>query len=138
MMRIFSLGIALAAMVTGLGACSVWAGPANKNPEIVQIGVHKLDAPATVAPGGSLDVVLTVEIGGCTSFNHITAVRSGSQISLSAWGKVFTPPNNGFCPDNLLYEQHTYRLEPPFPTKFTLIVQPISFGVLLTRDVTVQ
>jgi|SRR6266853_5331135 len=137
-MKTVSLAIALAVIVAGLGACSDSAGPGRQNPEIVQIGVDKLDAPATVAPDAPLDVVLNVEVGGCTSFDHITAVRSGSQINLSAWGKVFTPPNNGYCMDYLLHESHTIRLEPPFPTKFTLIVQPITFGVLLTRDVQVQ
>jgi hypothetical protein len=124
--------------VTGLGACSDPAGPANQNPEIVRIGVDKLEAPATVAPGAPVDVVLNVEVGGCTSFDHITAVRDRSRISLSAWGRVFTPPNNGYCMDYLRIEPRTIRLEPPFPTKFTIIVQPIAFGVLLTRDVTVQ
>jgi hypothetical protein len=137
-MKTVSLGLALAVIVSGLGACSDPAGPANQNPEIVQIGVNRLDAPATVALGAPIDVVLNVEIGGCTSFDHITAVRGGSEINLSAWGKVFTPPNNGFCMAYLLHEQHSIRLEPPFPTKFTIIVQPITFGVLLTRDVTVQ
>jgi hypothetical protein len=137
-MKIVSLSVTLAVIVTGLGACSEPVGPANQNPEIQQIPVVRLEAPATVAPGTSVDAVLTVEVGGCASFDHITEVRSGSQISLAAWGKVFVPPPNAACEDYAIQEPHTYRLDPPFPPKFTIIVQPVSFGVLLTRDVTVQ
>lgn len=100
--------------------------------------MRNLDAPATVAPGASVDAVLTVEWGGCVVFDHITEVRSGSQIELAAWGRELSIPPGAFCTDQAIQTPHTYRLEPPFPTKFTIIVQPITFEVLLERQVLVQ
>src|ERR1700686_4683892 len=96
-MKTVSLGVVVAAMLAGLGACSDSEAPATQDPLIHQIPVVKLDAPATVAPGASVDVVLTVEVGGCVGFDHIAEVRSGSQINLAAWGKSFVPPPNAAC-----------------------------------------
>jgi hypothetical protein len=135
-MRIVSLGVVVGVLVTILVGCTDSAAPPPSG--IARIGVAKLDAPTTVALGSPVDAVLTVEVGGCVSFDHITAARSGSRITLAAWGKTATLPPNAVCMAYLIQEPHTYRLDPPFPTKFTIVVQPIQFGVLLSRDVQVQ
>jgi len=102
------------------------------------ISVSKLEAPATIPAGAPVDVVLTVEVGGCVGFDHISAVRDGSLITLAAWGREAQIPPGAGCMAYLMEEPHTYRLDPPFPRNFTIVVQPIQFGVLLTRDVQVQ
>ena len=137
-MRIVSLGVVVAFLATSLMGCSHSADSVGPPDGSGKLAVRTLDAPATVAPGTPVDAVLTVEWGGCVVFDHISEVRNGSQIELAAWGRQLSIPPGAFCTDQAFQTPHTYRLEPPFPTKFTIIVQPITFGVLLTRDVTVQ
>jgi hypothetical protein len=133
-MRIVSLGVVVGVLATSLMGCRDSAAPSS--PE--RIEVTRLDAPSTVAPGASVDAVLTVGIGCGLRFDHITEVRSGSEITLTAWGKRLTLPPNTFCIDIRVEEPHTYRLEPPFPSKFTIVVPPIESGTSLTQEVQVQ
>jgi hypothetical protein len=132
-MKTASLGLVVLAVTMGLVGCNESAAPTS---QVKRIAVSKLEAAATVAAGAPLDVVLTVEIGGCATFDHISESRSGSQIDLKAWGVVPDSPCATLM--NLKLEPHAYRLEPPFPTTFTIVVQPIQFGILLTREVQVQ
>lgn len=133
-MRIVSLGVVAGVLVTSLVGCRDSAAPSS--PE--RIEVTRLDAPATVAAGASVDAVLTVRIGCGLRFDHITEVRSGSEITLTAWGERLTPPANTACILIPIEEPHTYRLEPPFPTTFTIVVPPIQSGASLTQEVQVQ
>ena len=130
-------GLAVAAVVTVLMGCTDSAG--TKEPtELKRLPVSKLEAPATVSAGASVDVVLTVGRGACEAFDHVSEVRDNSQITLAAWGRDLAIPPGAACPDILIEEPHTYRLDPPFPARFTIVVQPIHFGPLLSREVQVQ
>ena len=130
-------GLAVAAVVTVLMGCTDSAGtkePAQSHP----LPVSKLEAPATVSAGSPVDVVLTVGRGACEAFDHISEVRGDSQITLAAWGRNLASPPGAECPRILIEEPHTYRLDPPFPARFTILVQPVQFGPLLSREVSVQ
>jgi hypothetical protein len=137
-MRVVSLGVVAGVLVTSLIGCSHSPDSIGPPDGLRKLAVAKLDAPATVAPGAPVDAVLTVEWGACVVFDHISEVRSGSQIELAAWGRQLSIPPGASCTGQAFQTPHTYRLEPPFPTKFTIIVQPVTFGVLLTRQVQVQ
>ena len=119
--------------------CRDSAAPVSSK-DIRPIAVSKLEAPVSASPATAFDVVLTVEVGGCVGFDHISEVRGGSQITLTAWGREFHPPTGGACLDYLKLEPHAYRLDPPFPSQenITIVVQPVQFGVLLTREVLIQ
>ena len=97
--------------------------PAATN-DLVVLDVQSLHAPATIAAGASLSVVLNVEVGGCLTFDHIQATRRGSEIDLVAWGKDIRTGRKDMgisCP-RLLLEQRTLQLDPPFPSSFTLVI----------------
>ena len=136
-MKCVRSGLAIAVVITVLTACTDSAGT-NELGQLHLLPVSKLEAPATISAGASVDVVLTVGRGGCETFDHISEVRGDSQITLAAWGRdVAIPPGDG-CVRILIEEPHTYRLDPPFPARFTIVVQPIHFGPLLSREVQVQ
>jgi len=91
--------------------------------QAVVLGVTQLDAPATISTGSPLTVVLTVVTGGCKSFDHIEAQRQAASASLTAWGRDGAKGRNDIvCPDNIVYEPHSYRFEPPFQSPFTVTV----------------
>jgi hypothetical protein len=88
----------------------------------VVLGVSKLEAPATVAAGSTLTVVLTVETGGCISFDRIEVTRDASGANVTAWG-VDASRKGVTCPDNLVETPHSYDFTPPFQSQFTIQVQ---------------
>ena len=90
--------------------------------QMVVLGVSKLDAPATVAAGSTLTVVLTVETGGCVSFDRIEVTRDAGGANLTAWG-VDANRKGINCPDILLETPHSYDFKPPFQSPFTIQVQ---------------
>jgi hypothetical protein len=137
-MRSVSLGVVVGVLATSLMGCSHSPDSVGPPDGLRKLPVAKLEAPATVAAGASIEAVLTVESGGCVVFDHISEVRNGSQIELAAWGKAIVIPAGTSCTDQAIRTPHTYRLTPPFPTQVTIIVQPVTFGVLLTRQVTVE
>lgn len=89
----------------------------------VELGVSKMDVPSTVASGTPFDVVLTVELGGCLSFDRIDVERSETSASFTVWGKDASIGRKGvYCTDNLLLEPHTYTVKPPFSGPFNVSV----------------
>jgi hypothetical protein len=89
----------------------------------VVLGVSKLDAPTTVAAGSTLTVVLTVETGGCVSFDRIEVTRDASGANLTAWGVDISNRRGTVCPDILIETPHRYDFKPPFQSPFTIQVQ---------------
>ncbi|HST07114.1 MAG TPA: hypothetical protein VLJ83_03040 [Gemmatimonadaceae bacterium] len=79
------------------------------------LGVSKLEAPATIAAGSTLTVVVTVETGGCVSFDHLDVVRAASGDLSNRKGIS--------CPDILVETPHSYDFRPPFQSEFTVQVQ---------------
>ena len=91
--------------------------------QTVQLGVSKLDAPATVSSGSSFSVVLTVTVGGCTSFDHISMQRDLSGATLTAWGhNAAKGRKDVLCPQNIVEEPHSFELFPPYASTYTVTV----------------
>lgn len=89
----------------------------------VILGVSKLSAPSTVAATSPLDVVVTVNLGGCLSFDRIEVQRFASDGSITVWGKDSSLGRKDvMCPQNIILEDHSYRFDPPFAGAFTVTV----------------
>jgi len=102
----------------GLTACNPFAPDQS-----VFLEVERLDAPATIAPGAQLTVVLTVTTGGCTVFDHIAVLRGTSGAQLAAIGlNTAKGKTNYSCPANIRSDPHSYTLDPPFQSPFTVQV----------------
>ncbi len=107
------------ALAAAIGGCRNPFAPDQS----VVLGVTQLDAPATISTGSPLTVVLTVVTGGCKSFDHIEVQRQAASASLTAWGRDGSKGRKDImCPDNIVYEPHPYRFEPPFQSPFTVTV----------------
>ena len=119
-MKRVSLGFsALPVLVLAIGACS--------NPLVDQsvvLGVTELNAPASVSPGAPFSVVLTVQTGGCLSFDRIVEeLRDASGASLTAWGIDASKGRKEIgCTADVRYEPHTYQFSPPFSNPFKITV----------------
>jgi hypothetical protein len=85
--------------------------------------VSKIDAPASIAPGTSLSVVLTAVSGGCARFDHIETQRNASGASITVWGVNPAIGNPEMaCTADIRNEPHTVSFDPPFATTFTVSV----------------
>ena len=104
-----------AAMLLVFGCTSVTAPP-----DKFLLSVTKLEAPATVAAGSPIDVVLTLEIGGCQTFDEVRELRFDASVELTVFGK----PLRG-CPGQRVVETRAYRIDAPSSTG--------SFGVGVYR-----
>lgn len=79
--------------------------------------------PSSVTTGSSFNVVLTVQLGGCLTFDRIDVVRSDDAANLTVWGKDASKGRTDImCPANIVYEPHTYEVKPPFSGPFTVWV----------------
>jgi hypothetical protein len=129
MKRILSIAL-LGLLVTPTG-CNPFAPDQS-----VELEVSKLDAPASIAPGSSFAVVLTVVLGGCLSFDRIDVDRSTTHATFTVWGKDASKGRKDIvCPDILIEELHTYQLNPPFANPFQITVNR---GPLTPLTATVQ
>jgi len=125
---------ALGSLVFGPMACSSLLSPDQS----VILGVSKLEAPASIAAGSPLTVVLTVTTGGCTSFDRIEVTRDASGASFTAWGtNAAKGRKNIACPAFIVDTPHPYQLDPPFNNPFAVQVQRGRLGPL-TATVQVQ
>ena len=108
--------------VVGAIPFSIACNPFAPDQSVV-LGVSKLDAPATVSPGSPLTVVLTVTTGGCKTFDHIEVERTASLASLTVWGRDGAKgAKNVACPAYIVDTPHSYQLNPPFQSPFTVQV----------------
>ncbi|HEV7594626.1 MAG TPA: hypothetical protein VGO33_06490 [Gemmatimonadaceae bacterium] len=127
-MKRFLFGMA----VTALGAASA-CNPFAPDDQSVILSVTKLDAPGAISSGAQLTVVLTVTVGGCTRFDHISAVRSASSADLVAWGIDGAKGKTGVgCPAFIADEPHSYTFDPPFQGSFTVQVDRGRVSPLVT------
>jgi hypothetical protein len=116
-MRRIAVEIIVVALA-GLAACNPFAPDQS-----VVLQVENLDAPATIAPGAQLTVVLTVTTGGCTIFDHIAVLRGPSGAQLAAIGlNTAKGKTNYSCPADIRSDPHSYTLDPPFQSPFTVQV----------------
>jgi hypothetical protein len=121
-MRTVSLGVVvIATAIVGISAgCD---NPLSSSDQSVELGVTKIDAPATVAPGTAIAVVLTVTVGGCTSFDHIDVNRDVSSANMTVWGRDAAKGRKGVaCPTDIREDPHSYQFNPPFANSFTILV----------------
>jgi hypothetical protein len=110
---------AVTTLSLAIGAC--WNPFADQS---VILSVSELNAPATVTPGARFSVVLTVQTGGCLSFDRIVETfRDASGATLTAWGTDGSKGRkNVACPADVRYEPHSYELSPPFSNPFKVTV----------------
>ena len=100
--------------------------------------VSKIDAPASIAPGASLSVVLTAVSGGCARFDRIETQRNASGASVTLWGVNPAIGNPGMpCTMDIRSERHTLTFDPPFASTFTISVNRPQLNPL-TATVQVQ
>jgi hypothetical protein len=137
MVRVSSV-LLLGVLASSLAGCRDSRAPSAPS-EFVLLGANQLSAPATIALGSSLTVVLTVYTGSCLHFDHIDESRRGATITLAPLGieQKDLPPNTA-CTSELRLEVHSYQLDPPFPQKFDVVVPPSQFGASVSHAVTVQ
>lgn len=105
--------IMLAASVGGCGNIFGYNRP-------VILHITEMNAPAIVAPGSAFSVVLTVQTGGCLSFDHIDIDRTQSAANLTAWGRD-AGGKGVSCPADIRYETYTVQFSPPFASTFTIM-----------------
>jgi hypothetical protein len=113
-------------VVVGLVAISL-AGLAACNPfapdQTVILRVEDISVTPFITPGSALPVVLFVTTGGCTVFDHISVVRTASAAQLIAMGRNTAKGKpNISCPADIRTDPHTYTLDPPFESPFTIKV----------------
>jgi hypothetical protein len=114
-MRFISFGVVAVALVAGCGL--------TDPDQSVILGVSQLDAPATVASGSSITAVLTVDLGGCLSFDHIQLDRDANGAMITVWGNDSSKGHKGIvCTSNLVLQSHSVQLDPPFANSFTIEV----------------
>ena len=117
-MRLVIFGVAFAAAATVPFACNPFAPDQS-----VILGVTRLEAPATIPAGSPLTVVVTVETGGCRTFDHFSVERQASVASIVAWGRDAAQGRNDVaCPADIRLEPHSYQFDPPFQNSFMILV----------------
>lgn len=90
--------------------------------QTTELGVSKLDAPSTVAANSTLEVTLSVVLGGCLSFDRIQVDRYTGGATLTVWGKDASIGRKVACPAYIKEEPHTVRFDPPFSSAFNVTV----------------
>jgi hypothetical protein len=110
-MKRFLLGIA----VVGFAAAPLACDNPFDNDQLVRLHVSQLDAPAAIAAGNPLSVTLTVQTGGCLSFDHFEVERNASVGTLTVWGRDAAKGRKDIaCTDDIRMETHSYTFDPPF------------------------
>jgi hypothetical protein len=130
------LPLAMLAALAALAGCDLFSG----GDSAIRLPVSALDAPATVARGAALDVVVTVVLtNGCRSFDRLEATRAGATVTIEAWGRDVSGPGV-VCTLDVRYEPHPVRIAPPLPDSLRVVApQPDrTSGGELTRVVRVQ
>ena len=118
-MKRLLLGIAVVGFAAAPLACDNPLAPEQS----VRLGVTQLDAPTAILAGSSLTVTLTVQTGGCLSFDHFEVERQASYGSITVWGQDAAKGRTGVaCTADIRFEPHSYTFDPPFQSPFTVQV----------------
>jgi hypothetical protein len=116
----------IAISLAGLIACNPFAPD-----QLVNLDVDGLNAPSSITPGSSLTVGMSVQTGGCTIFDHIAVLRRASGAHFVAMGRNTAKGRpNVTCPAPIRSDVHTYTLDPPFESPFTVTVRSESLPPL--------
>jgi hypothetical protein len=114
-MRTISLGVVAVALVAGCGL--------TDPDQSVVLGVSRLDAPTTVVSGTPITVVLTVNLGGCLSFDHIQVTRDASGANVTVWGNDASKGKKDVtCTSDVKVQSRSVQFDPPFANSFTIEV----------------
>ena len=107
------------AIVAGLTGCDSF-GPER----IVVLPISELTAPATIVEGTTLVAQVTVQFGGCRSFERIETTRATGKLTFRAIGRDGSGPNVN-CPDDIRTQTVELRTDGPFTDPFVVVgVQP--------------
>ena len=119
-MKSASLGV-VAALAWSAAGCGIFSPH-----ESVVLAIAEVEAPTGIPPGTQLSVVLTVQTGGCTTFDRLQTERDGSSATVTAWGRSPAKGRNLSCTADIRYDRHTVRFDPPFGSTFNITVsQPL-------------
>jgi hypothetical protein len=110
-----------------LGAVTLAASALACNPfapaQTVVLPVSVIDAPATVAPSAAFTVTLTVQTGGCTTFDRIAVESDATGARLVPWGKnPALGRKDVACPQDIRYEPHAVQLKAGASDPFSIQV----------------
>ena len=110
---------ALTALAAGLSGCDS-LGPERT----VVLHIAEVTAPASIIEGQTLVAQVTVEFGGCRSFENLEKVRTPGKITVRALGRDISAPN-ALCPADVRTQVVEVRTEGPFTDPFLVVgVQP--------------
>ena len=89
----------------------------------VILSVPKIDAPATVSTGSSFTVTITVQTGGCKSFDRLEVEKSNTGVHVVPWGTDAAIGSKGIsCPQDIREEPHAIQIDPPFSGPYQVFV----------------
>lgn len=108
--------VAAAILMASIGCGSIFG---YNRPVILT--VTEINAPTVVAAGSSFSARLTVQTGGCLSFDYIDTDRTQSVANITVWGRD-AGGKGVSCPADIRYESYTVQFSPPFASTFTIRV----------------
>jgi hypothetical protein len=113
------LSVVVTSGLVALAGCNVFDPDQS-----VILGVPKIDAPATVAAGSPFTVGVTVQTGGCRSFDRIDVQKFDAGVRLVPWGKDASAGRKDIsCPAYILEELHSVQIDPPFSDPYQVVVE---------------
>jgi hypothetical protein len=117
--RYTATSIALCALTAALAGCDA-LGPDRE----ILLPITRLDAPASVEPSGTLVAQITVQFGGCRSFDRLVTTRAADRVTIRAIGHDGSSRKVS-CPGDIREQTVEYRANGPFTDPFLVIgIQP--------------
>ena len=114
-----SRAIAICALTASLPGCDA-LGPDRE----ILLPITRLDAPASVEPSGTLVAQITVQFGGCRSFDRLVTARATDRVTIRALGHDGSGPDV-MCPGDIREQTVEYRADGPFTDPYLVIgIQP--------------
>lgn len=102
----------------------------------ITLPITALDAPGAVAAGEGVVVRVTVESGGCRTFQRLEAQRAPGRVTLTARGRDSSGPSVN-CPADIRTDIRDYGIDPPLADPFTVAAHQPD-GSEMTRVIRVQ
>jgi len=91
---------------------------------VVVLPITELVAPASVDPAGTLVGEVTVQSGGCRSFERLQTTRTSGRVTIRAIGRDASGPDV-LCTGDIQYTVVEYRADGPFTDPFLVVgIQP--------------
>ncbi len=107
------------ALALGLVAgCDVALGPGRE----VTLVIMEVEAPAEVPPGTTFMVRVTVQSGGCRSFDALVVTQTTEQVTIVARGHDASGPGIS-CTGDIRHTERDVRVDPPLADPFTVVAR---------------